>query len=74
MENEEEDISEDPSHFDKWYELEELRFHCGHFDDRQIARSAFHEGGKFVLELLKSQTDIPGDVIELVNKHFWELV
>lgn len=30
--------------FDKWYEENQRRFHCGQFDEKQIAYSAYLEG------------------------------
>jgi hypothetical protein len=43
------DSFEDPEydHFERWYESEQGRFHCGQMNERDIAYSAFLEGMRF---------------------------
>ena len=60
--------------FDDWYENEQPIFHCGQYDDKQIARSAYMEGAKVMQKLIASQKDIEPEFVEIVNKMFWDLI
>lgn len=37
--------------FEEWYQQNERRFHCGHFDEKQIAYSAWIEGRNQALSM-----------------------
>lgn len=43
-------------HFLKWWEKEQDRFHCGHFNDQQIAYSAWLASIKHIKSITKEQT------------------
>ncbi len=54
--------------FDEWYEKEQGVFHCGQFDDKQIAHSAYLEGGKVMLKLITSQKNLDQGFIDIIKK------
>jgi hypothetical protein len=63
-----------PVSFEKWYSDEQRTFHCSHYDDKQIARSAFIEGAANMKKLILAQKDIEPEYVEIVNKMFWSLI
>lgn len=45
--------------FEKWYKQNERRFHCGHFDEKQIAYSAWIEGQNQALSMSGVSDSVP---------------
>ena len=65
---------EQPQKFEDWYKEQQRRFHCGHFDEKQIALSAYIEGGESMKKIIESQKDIEPDIVKFVNDTFWNLI
>ena len=40
-------------HFGRWFEANEQRFYCGHFDEKQIAFAAYCEGQRSITAKLR---------------------